>query len=47
MDEIYTRICNKLGCEPRDVEIPYSDTEDDNTVERLPVGDTPDSIQDV
>lgn len=31
MDSIYERICNKLGCEPKNVAsiIPYSDTEDD------------------
>ncbi len=29
MDEVYKRICKKLGCEPKDVKIPDFDTEDD------------------
>ena len=30
MDEIYKRICDKLGCEPKDVIIPDFETEDDS-----------------
>lgn len=29
MDAIYKRICEKLGCEPKDIAIPNFDTEDD------------------
>ena len=32
MDEIYKRICEKLGCEPKDIVFQHSDTEDDNFV---------------
>ena len=30
MDAIYKRICEKLGCEPKDIAIPNFDTEDDS-----------------
>ena len=30
MDEVYKRICDKLGCEPKDIAIPEFDTEDDS-----------------
>lgn len=30
MDEVYKRICGKLGCEPKDIVIPEFDTEDDS-----------------
>lgn len=31
-NEMYKRICEKLGCEPKDVVIPDFDTEDDTWV---------------
>lgn len=30
MDAIYKRICEKLGCEPKDIAIPNFETEDDS-----------------
>ena len=30
MDEVYKRICDKLGCEPKDIAIPEFNTEDDS-----------------
>ena len=30
MDEVYKRICDKLGCEPKDITIPEFDTENDS-----------------
>lgn len=30
MDEVYKRICEKLGCEPKHVTIPDFETEDDS-----------------
>lgn len=30
MDAIYKRICEKLGCEPKDIAIPNFDTENDS-----------------
>lgn len=30
MDEVYKRICDKLGCEPKDSVILEFDTEDDS-----------------
>lgn len=30
MDAIYKRICEKLGCEPKDIAIPNFDTKDDS-----------------
>lgn len=32
MDKKYEEICNKMGCEPKDIKIPYSHTEDDTWV---------------
>jgi hypothetical protein len=29
-DEKYRKICEKLGCEPKDIKIPDFDTEDDS-----------------